>query len=65
MTDETKKETCKCCLGLGVVVLVAGIVFGVINENGLGLVHIAAIVVGFVMILAGLKKTKMCKCCNK
>jgi multisubunit Na+/H+ antiporter MnhB subunit len=65
MTEENKKEKCKCCLGLGIIVLIVGVILGVTGSAGFGLPQGLAIGVGIILILLGIKKTKMCKCCNK
>ncbi|HQP10177.1 MAG TPA: hypothetical protein PKV41_02195 [Candidatus Omnitrophota bacterium] len=65
MTEENKKEKCKCCLGLGIIILILGIVFGVTGSGGFGVLHAFAIAVGAVLIAWGMKKTSACKCCAK
>ena len=65
MTDENKGKRCKCCLGLGIIVLVLGVLSGAMGNSGFGLIQILAVVVGVAIILCGVKGTKFCKCCNK
>ena len=64
MTEETKGKKCKCCLGLGAIVLVLGVVLGVMSSTGFGLIHILAIIVGVGVVVCGLKGSKFCKCCG-
>ena len=65
MTEENKEKQCKCCLGLGALVLIVGVILGLLGSNGFSLVPILAIVVGAAIMLCGIKGNKFCKCCNK
>ncbi len=65
MIDKNKGKRYKCCLGLGIIFLGLGLLFGFIGSEGFGLPRILAIDFGVVLLWVGLKKSSLCKCYNK